>query len=274
MAKGVIALGAEVDIASSAEVAAVGASLGDKLDSLLGRDPRPIYDDIAKAGQPATGFQCLINLGGPASGRVWDLRQLVLTGGDDSNAYSVVTAVAAGGAAAGSVASLPAGVAITGFDVEFATTAAPVSGDVTVTGVAGGTLTFKITDGLAGGALNIRFPVPIPPAVLATPITVTVPAIVGSGAHTTVAYGTVQAAWYKVHSDAPSVLQLLTPRGGGSGAAGGVPSSIVPASSESIFLHFGESLVAAVYGLTTGQSVVAIARVAEWPDGATEARRL
>lgn len=269
MASVTFALGATADVASSSEVSSAADRVLSAVNS--GRDPRPLYIEPAQSGQGIAAGVIRLEMGGPASGRVWDIRQLVLAGQDDSSTFAGWTVSTVGVAAAAGTATLPPGQAIWGFDIEVGPAASALTGVVTVTGTAFGTLSYQLSETTTGSGLSIRFPEPIPPLTPATSIVVNVPAIATGAAYTIDAYGEVQVAWYKAVSDQPGLPQLLVPR---SGVPGRVPGSVVPASSKSLFLHFGDQLVALVYGLPVGLTATAIARVAEWPASSMESGRI
>jgi hypothetical protein len=117
----------------------------------------------------------------------------VLVGGGDTTGPTEANAT--GAAAAAGSAALPAGAYITGFQVDFQAPTAAIAGQITITNVQGGTLTYDVQqeltlpttvrDNYAGNGL---------PAVAAgSVITVNIPAMVGGGAWSLVVTGTISA---------------------------------------------------------------------------------
>lgn len=106
-------------------------------------------------------------------------------------AAMTLTATAAFAAGAGATsATLPAGAPIIGFDVSGEIPTGTSTLQVTVTGAAGGTLTYWLTgDDNGQENLGIRFPSPLPPAAAAIPIAVTVTGGANTPAGSIVAYG-------------------------------------------------------------------------------------
>lgn len=88
------------------------------------------------------------------------------------------------------------GEAITGFDVNFLAAAAGTSATITVTNVAGGTMSWDtgIGTGAGGTDLLIRFPNPLPASSSAVAPTVNVPAVTGGPAYSVTVYGQVTTA--------------------------------------------------------------------------------
>lgn len=108
-------------------------------------------------------------------------------------------------AASGSV-GLSNGDQITGFVVSFQS-GTSVSGVITVTNVAGGTMSYSITVPAGGGQFSFLFPNPIPAASAVVAPTVNVPAMATGPAYSVDVYGqTVTAAGVTlvVSTDAPS----------------------------------------------------------------------
>lgn len=192
--------GPELDVFGS-----ICLQLGDQLKGMRGDmrrtrqqaiDARGIDHSCRAAGiVPASGT-LVLDLGDPAVGREWAIRQLKFSDANLLAPSTPGTATSASGsfaAAAAGSASLPAGASIAGFTVTMAPEATAVSGTVTVTGVTGGTQSYTITDGPAGGLLTVTFPAPLPPTSSATQITVNVPAITGGGAGSIVITGITAA---------------------------------------------------------------------------------
>lgn len=272
MANLTLVAGAQADIVSGAELSTVHGELGGKLDRLLARGGKPSYLDWALAGQAAAGLPTTIIFDGPSAGKVWDLRQLVINGGDDSAALSTLASSVATAATVGSNVVLPAGAAITGFDFESAPQAVPVGDIITITNAVAGTLRYEVSYSANGFVLSKSFPRPIPALSAASVITLTAPATAGGSAYTLTIYGTAQGSWFKtqasyIASPSAAAPQLLVPRQD-------IPALWLPPSAQSVYLHYGELLVAQVYGAPAGTNVVGIARIAEWSDGDTERRIL
>lgn len=264
-----VVAGAEVDIDLGGE--ASGESR-EKSRGLLGkgRDPRPIYSDFPGSGiqGAVAGTPLYINFGGPASGRIWDIRQLVSFGQDDRTQGQQSSGTAAG--AAGQTLTLPAGQALSSFTVTMAGVPA-VNVLVTVTGGVGGTLSYQLTDGPNGVVFTQSFVPPLMPATPTTSIVITIPAVVAAGASAITATTYLPVAWYKATNDpnafnTPMITNLLVP------GTRFVPDTVVPGSSESLFVKFREILVAVVYGVPANGQAGGIARVADWPDTVPEAR--
>lgn len=101
-----------------------------------------------------------------------------------------VTASASFAATAGATATLPAGASISGFDIGTSEAAGANTITVTVTGVAGGTLTYELAgNGNSAEQLSIRYPVPLQPANPAVGIAVTTTGGAATPAGTIDAYG-------------------------------------------------------------------------------------
>ena len=115
-----------------------------------------------------------------------------LGGGDTGDPVQANTTGAA--AAAGS-ASLPVGADITGFEVVFEAPSAAVAGQITVTNIQGGTLTYDVQQELNQGVtVSDRYPGGgIPASAAGSAITVNVPAMVSGGAWSLVITGTIAA---------------------------------------------------------------------------------
>lgn len=147
-----------------------------------------------------------IDFGGPTPGYVWVVKQLSTIGnpigsGSGSSVMVQSSAVAAG-AAAGAV-SLPAGAYLSGVDISFLPATGTLNGDITITGVAGGTITYRtgLATGAVGTNLNYEYEPALPPANPAVPITLNVPAIVGGPAYSMLIFGqqttpAAVATWY------------------------------------------------------------------------------
>lgn len=259
-----VGMGVIVDIASGEEMVGLGKKIDMLGDRLMKRDPRPMYNTKPGSVIAAAGVPTIIPLGGPSSGRVWDIRQLITVGPDDhASSYSQSAVGAPAGAAS---VTLPQGASLSHLTITGATAAAPVSGLVTITGVSGGTvLTYEVTFGVSGNGLDLGFTPPLSAVTDATSIVVTVAAIAGGSAYWITTQAVFPVAWYTtIDVELP---QILVP------GLQVVPFSVVPASAESIFLHFGEVLTCVVHGMPAGMQAVAIARIADWPDGVPEGRR-
>lgn len=112
-------------------------------------------------------------------------------GGGD--ATGPVQANATGAAAAAGSASLPAGADITGFEAIFQAPAAAVAGQITVTNVQGGTLTYDVQQELAlpTTVSDSYQPNGIPASAAGSQITVNIPAMASGGAWSLVVKGTI-----------------------------------------------------------------------------------
>jgi len=178
-------------------------------DTVLGSDKRrkravlcsidnPFYYATTQRATPNTASAALWPANVPLplenADEVWCAAAPPLTGVVTPASTSYATTTFAG-AAAGSV-SLPAGQAITGFDVTFAAAAAPVSGTITVSGLSGANIVYNVDISATGdNEYSVRFPGNGLPALNAgTQITVAVNAIAGGSAGTIVAYGLVPAS--------------------------------------------------------------------------------
>lgn len=100
-------------------------------------------------------------------------------------------------AAAVNTATLPAVAAkknyLLGFTISTGNATAAVTGVVTVTGLAIGTMNFQIVEPAAvGGLLSITFPVALAASAVNTAIVVTLPAITGGAVSTVAAFGYVR----------------------------------------------------------------------------------
>lgn len=255
-------IGAVADLALGSDVESIHGKLDRMMRHMGRRDPRPIYNDVPASGIGVAGVATVVRFGGPASGRVWDIRQLVMAGSDDRTSGGNGSTV--GVAAAGGTLTVPAGAALAGFTINIGPAAAAVTGVVTVTGSASGTLSYQLSDGTNGGSLTVNYTPPLQPAAPGTSIVITVPAIATGGAYTIDAQWVYPVAWYKSMSDNAGLAQLLVP------GTFTVPGTVVPASAESVFIHFGEQVTALVYGLPAGQQVTGVVRVADWPDSIPE----
>lgn len=275
MASASIQLGGTLDIASGAEVAALGTSIDNKLESLMRRDPKPIMRTIPS--NPIQGLSAggpvYANLGGPASGKVWYIRQLLAVLADPFTSQGVATVNAA--AAAGSSLTLPPGAVLTGLNITSAgAAAAPVTGAVTIAGGTGGTQTTQYV--FTANGTVVALPEGLSPAVPNTgQIVITMPAVTGGTAYTMTATYAYPIAWYIAFSNAgdnqiPNVglTELLVP------GVQTLPSVFLPGDSDGLFVHFGEHVICQVNGLALGQSSMALIRVSEYVDSAEEARRM
>ena len=271
MASASIQLGGMLDIASGSEVEAMG---GKVIAALSRRDPKPIMRSIpGNAIQAvAAGGPVYINLGGPASGKVWYIRQLLAILADPFTNQGVATV---NGAPAGTASlTLPVGANLTGLTITSASAAGPVTGAVTIAGATGGTQTIQYVFSANGDLTNL--PVTLMPAVPGTgQIVVTMPAVVSGSAYTLTALYDFPLAWYVAFSNAgdnqvPNVglTELLVP------GVQTLPSVFLPGDSDGLFVHFGEHVICQVNGLAFGQSSMALVRVSEYVDSAEEARRM
>lgn len=97
----------------------------------------------------------------------------------------------AAGAASTALALPTNGESITGFDVFFQTQAGATTATVTVTNVAGGTLSYNVALPTTGYTLSVRYPNPLPAASAGVAPTVNVPAITSGPAYSVAVYGQV-----------------------------------------------------------------------------------
>lgn len=112
-------------------------------------------------------------------------------GGGDTT--GPVQANATGAAAAAGSASLPVGADITGFTAIFEAPAAAVAGQITVTNVQGGTITYDVQQELnLPTQVVANYPAPgLPASAAGSAITVNIPAMVSGGAWSLVVTGTI-----------------------------------------------------------------------------------
>lgn len=112
-------------------------------------------------------------------------------GGGDTT--GPVTSSATGAAAAAGSASLPLGADITEFEAVFEAPSAAVAGQITVTGLQGGTLTYDVQQELnVGTVVSDRYPPPGIPAIGGgSAIAVNIPAMVSGGAWSLTVVGTI-----------------------------------------------------------------------------------
>ncbi len=240
-----LAIGAEADIASGDEVRNAVDGLRSELFGT--RVPPPLHPRVpASLAGSATGTGNVLWFQGPAKGRVWALEALVVTTTDDHT--GVVTASSSIAAAAAGSAFLPAGAMLSGFDIEFATGAGPISGDATVTGLVGGTQTYKVTAGVAGGSsLSVKYPSPIPASADIVNPTVSVPAMVGGSAYTINVWGVMTVALYVGDPTNVGAGQILMP-------VQPMPT-FYAFPRETVFVQPGDSVFAVVYGAASGQAI-------------------
>lgn len=83
------ALGVSIDIASGAEVDALGKSIAGKLPPDL--HPQVIPLDASSAVPAGGAAPLVLNLSGPKRGKIWSVRKLVLVGTDTVSAVANVT---------------------------------------------------------------------------------------------------------------------------------------------------------------------------------------
>lgn len=84
-----LALGAEMDVASSGEL----DTWGGKLTGLLDRPelPRPSFNTIVKADQFTSPSTRILDVGSPPAGKIWNVLGFVLAGNDDATVSSAGT---------------------------------------------------------------------------------------------------------------------------------------------------------------------------------------
>ena len=172
-------------------VAQIGALAGDMRALTARRDADHIsWQDVHPFDLPFSGASQSIAAGqtltsetwGPRAGFVWDVRRVTVQGlnGPGSSSSSTATGTITAGAGA---ANLAAGVSVTGFTLSFS--AAPsTTGTATLTGVAGGPITYDIPAGQTS-PYTVQFPAAI--AAAGTP-TLTIAGL-GTGAGAIVLYG-------------------------------------------------------------------------------------
>lgn len=256
-------VGAVVDIATGKDAEDIRHGI-DGLHGLMSRAPvNPIYqtftDTVASVGSAPT----VLNLEGPASGRVWDIRQLVSLGSDDRS--GTFAASVSGVAAAGGSLTLPIGAVLTSVTITSATAAAPVTGVVTVAGAT--TQSYQYTFDASEDSTSYAYSPGVQPAAGGA-VVVTMPAVVGGSAWSIDATYECPVAWYIGTGENVMLGMVIVP------ATDTLPYAKVPASSESIFLHYGEKLIMIAYGVPSGQQVTGICRIADWPSAAVEGARI
>jgi len=129
---------------------------------------------------------------GPRPGWVWRLTRLSAAGLVSTPARATVATAAFAAGAAGT-ATLPAGSALTGFDITTAAPAAAVTATVTVSNIFNGPYVYDLTEAVAtGGMLSVRYP--NPQFAPAGGPTVAIAATAGGAAGHINAYGTVLAS--------------------------------------------------------------------------------
>ena len=265
--------GISVEAGAGFDISTAFKSLGDKLDNIGRRDPRPIMRTIPSSAVQtnAAGGPVYVSMGGPASGKIWYIRQLVATLGDAFSNQGIATVN--GGAASTQTLTLPAGAVLTGLEITSAgAAAAPVTGAVTIAG-SGATQTIQYVFTANGTVLNQGLD--LMPTTPNTPIVITMPAVAGGTAFSMTATYDFPVAWYVSFANAGDlqpvsvgISELLVP------GVGTLPQAILPGDSDGLYVHFGEHVIAQINGLPIGQSVMALVRVSEVIDSATEARRM
>ncbi len=153
-------------------------------------------------------------------------------------------------AAAGSVALPTNGEYITGFDVNFLSASpSAVSGIITVTNVAGGTISYEIGVGTGGAGtdLSIRYPFPLPASGTGVAPTVNVPAMTGGPAYSIAVYGQTVTAATSAHN-----MTISSAAPTGTAPATGVGTYVVPAGATRTVAVASRTI--AIYG-TQGDTV-------------------
>lgn len=162
-----------------------------------------------------------------------------VAGGDTADP---VQANATGAAAAAGSASLPAGADITSFEVTFEAPAAAVAGQITLTNVQGGTITYDVQQELnLPTTVSDNFGVPgLPASAAGSAITLNIPAMASGGAWSLVMHGTI---------------------------SGGTPRT-APLPREGVHLKRGWSLKTTTFGLDVAdQYSLIVAYIQEHFDG-------
>lgn len=262
-------------------VAQIGTDVGRMADGQERRERRGRskvsgikYGAVASAVVPASGT-VVLDLGAPSVGRQWSVRRLLLV--DSTNPGGAVvggavtaktTAFAAG--ASGTV-GLPAGATMTGFDITTAPVAAVQSGTVTVAGLSTGTLSYVLSEPVAGGVLSVRFPTPIPAFDSSSFPQVSVPTIGSGAAYSTTVYGTTATSgstpgtgwWYVGTPTAygPQNAAIVAPTLPHTKEFGGEQVCIIPR----------DRLFAVVTGATPGRTIIARADVLDTEQGTATA---
>lgn len=260
------------------ELTASLGSLGSKVDTLVrqGDQRRRERVDNIKAPIMASAIvtaagTALLDLTGPARGRQWSVRRLlVLDSTATGPAPSTGSPTAASGtftaASAGSIL-LPAGASMTGFDATVAPAAAVVTGLLTATGLAVGNLNYEISQGTGGTTLSVRFPGPLAPTTPTGVAQVNMPAITSGAAYAMTVYGTTSSSvaagsgW--AYTGNPGAFSPL-------GAA--APITSLPYSQtysgEQITVLPADRLFISITGATPGHQIIARADVIDAVQGA------
>lgn len=154
----------------------------------------PNYIPLARMSSVGAGTTDIQDFGGPQPGRVWVVRLLAAFGSPLSAPVTPVynSASATFGAGLANSLALPVSFeSITGFSVNFQGGAAPVSGQIAVTNVVGGSLFYLVTVPTTGLNFQINYPNPLPSTGVA-PV-VNVPAM-AAGPYSITVYGTYSNA--------------------------------------------------------------------------------
>lgn len=267
MAEMKLELGGVFDIASGSDL----SSLSDRVDKGFGllsrRDPKPIMRPmVAAAVQAVNSGSIFLDFGGPASGRVWYIRQLMACYGDAFTAGLTVSASNVAGAS--TTINLPPGAELQQFTI----VSTPAAAAVTVTNVdianaIGGiqdfSYTFQVTDSGQTYIVNAK------PTGPTASIQIVMPAVTGGSSYTMRAVIGNPVAWYISQTNtAPGVSELILP------GIHSLPMAIVPGDSDGLFVHYGERIMAQVVGLPVNTAITGVVRVAEFVDSAEEARRM
>lgn len=265
-----LALGAEVDIATGDEVRDAVKGSTDTILNRIGRSAvrgnrRRIPASYSLTAAATGSF--VLDFGSPSGNTLWWLVEAVITGVDDRTGTpaTVVNQASAvfAAAAAGSVALPVLGESITGYIINLQSPAAAVVMDVTVTNVAGGTITNRISVPVGGKDVAVTFPAPIPALNAGVAPTVTVPATVGGPAYSiTVTGQTVTAPPVAaMYCGAPSRQQtptsvIDTPSLGTLVRPGVALPAVFQFPKEVWPVHNGENLFAVVYSTLAPLTVV------------------
>lgn len=261
-------LGAVADIATGSEVRSAVQSGTDTILTRLDRDTRHHGNRIripqSYSPNPAATGSWVLDFGSPSGGDLWWIVEVLVTAADDrTTPGGTVTATATGAAAAAGSAALPAGATITGFDLFYQTPALAGNSQVTVTNVAGGTLTYDVSQLVAstGLQLSIRYSgTGIAASTSAAQPTVNVPAEASGGAWSLNVFGTTAPPTAALYCGSPA-RQILNNTVDGLALGALVrPAQTLPATftfaKESWPVKDGENLFAVVYSPATALSVM------------------
>jgi len=215
-----------------------------RTETLLGRTEKPIHRPVFGNLIQVSGVQLLETTDAVDAGRVWNVLKIGLFGNDGHTALSTVPAVSQPAMPASTVAAQNLNL----FPVQVV--------------ISAGTLTAVTVNGINVGSGDGTYIVP-------------------SGGAISVTY-TIAPTWvWTALTSVPAVADVYASSGGSvdpdfsaqilSGAA--IPSVSFP-PDEAEWMHYGEKLVAWIYGLPANSSVSFVAKIADYPVEAVEAMRI